>query len=158
MSRVYSLEEARQKIERYCAYQDRCHYEVSEKLRSYGLLPGTRDQLILDLMRLDFLNEERFSRSFASGKFKIKRWGKIKIKQKLKEKRLTEKCIQLGLQEIDEDEYLNTLKNLIDQKWHQYSKYKDFDRKGKVAQHLYSRGFEKELIWDSIEEFMDENQ
>lgn len=153
--RVYNLDEARLKIERYCAYQDRCHYEVKEKLRSYKLLPDTIDLIILDLMKDDFLNEERFAKSYVSGKFKIKRWGRIKISLKLKEKRVSAKCIELGLAEIDPEDYLATLNQLIATKWDEYARFrKEFDRKGKVAKHLYSRGFESDLIWENLDEFV----
>ena len=149
--RVYSLENARLKIEKYCAYQDRCHFEVKQKLRSFGLLNDTIDLMMVDLMRERFLDEERFARSFASGKFKIKKWGKIKIMLKLKEKRVSAKCIELGLQEIDESEYLKTLNELIVKKWEASAELKEFDRKGKVAHYCQSRGFESELIWSMIE-------
>ena len=153
--RVYSLEEARLKIERYCAYQDRCHYEVKEKLFSYGLMADTIDIIMLELLQLDFLNEERFARSYVSGKFKIKRWGKIKIEKKLKEKRVSDRCIQFGMEEIEEAEYSKTLGELMKKKWLAEAKIKkEFDRKGKVVQYLYSRGFESDLIWDKIEEIL----
>jgi len=149
--RVYSLESARLKIEKYCAYQDRCHSEVLTKLRSFGLLNDTIDLMMIDLMREDFLNEERFARSFVSGKFKMKQWGRIKIFQKLKEKRVSAKCIELGMQEIDEDLYLTTLQEIIIRKWNLAEKYSDYDRKGKVANYCFSRGFESDLIWEMIE-------
>lgn len=151
--RVYSLDEARLRIERYCTYQDRCHHEVTEKLRSFGLLPDTVDQLIVELMQQDFLNEERFARSFASGKFKIKKWGRIKIARKLREKRVSDKCIEIGLTEIEEPDYLNTMRELITKKWESESRIRnEFDRKGKVAQYLFSRGFESDLIWEIIDD------
>ncbi|MFT7613133.1 MAG: regulatory protein [Parvicellaceae bacterium] len=149
--RVYSLDNARLKIEKYCAYQDRCHSEVKTKLRSFGLLSDTIDLIMIDLMNDDFLNEERFARSFVSGKFKIKQWGRIKISQKLKEKQVSTKCIEFGMQEIDPESYQDTLEEIIVKKWVLAAKFSDYDRKGKVASYCYSRGFESDLIWKTIE-------
>lgn len=152
--RVYSVEEAKMKIERYCAYQDRCHYEVETKLRSFGLLPDTIDQLMLDLIQNQFLDEERFARSYASGKHKIKLWGRKKIEIKMKEKRVSSACIKLGLSEIDEELYLSNLQHLVDLKWEAEKKIKKkFDRRGKVATYLINKGYESDLVWNALEKY-----
>ena len=153
-NRVYSLEEAKLKIERYCAYQDRCHYEVETKLKSFGLLPVTIDQIMLELIQNKFLDEERFARSFASGKHKIKLWGKKKIELKMKEKRVSSSCIRLGLSEIDDEEYIENLHRLVDLKWESESKLKKkFDRRGKVATYLMNKGYESDLVWEALEKY-----
>ncbi len=152
--RVYSLDEARQKIERYCAYQERCHSEVRSKLLSYGLLSSTADQLITELIQTNFLDEERYARAYASGKFRMKKWGRRKIELKLKEKQVHSKCIELGLSEIGESEYLTTLKQLAEVKLYNAKGLSTYNARGKAAQYLYSRGFESDLVWQVIDELL----
>ena len=99
--KVYDLNIARDKIQAYCAYQERCHLEVEKKLKSWGLIPDAVDMIVVQLMQQNFLNEERFARSFARGKFRIKKWGRIKIKLELKKKSIYAKCIEYAMEEID---------------------------------------------------------
>jgi regulatory protein len=103
-SKTYTLEAAQEAIQRYCAYQERCQSEVEERLRSMGVLPEAQAELVADLMSHGYLNEERFARAFARGKFRIKGWGPHKIAQGLHAKRVSGACISLGLSELDEVE------------------------------------------------------
>ena len=151
--KVYSLDVARVKIQKYCAYQERCHKEVSDKLYSFGLGEEARNMLTMELMQDNYLNEERFAQAYVSGKFRIKKWGKTKIKLKLKEKRVSAPCIAIGLKEIDYDEYLKTLNDVIEHKWHLTKETNAYKKKGKVASYAYSRGFESALIWEALEEY-----
>lgn len=149
--RIYSLEEAQKKIEYYCAYQERCHLEVITKLKSFGLLPVSIDHLILKLIESNFLNEERYARAFVSGKFRIKKWGRIKITNKLKAKNISNKCIEIGLSEINEKEYMDLLNNIVEKKWSEKkSNQKEYQFKSQLARHLFSKGFENDLIWTAI--------
>ena len=111
--KIYDLDIARQKIQAYCAYQERCHQEVTKKLKSWGLIPDAIDLLITELMQANFLNEERYSRAFARGKFRIKKWGKVKIRSALKSKNIFQKCIDLAMEEIDDEAYLCTLHSVL---------------------------------------------
>ena len=150
MQPKYSLLEARQKIEAFCAYQERCDQEVRKKLNSWHLYQEDVDILIADLISHNFLNEERFAKSFVSGKFRIKKWGRIKIKQALKQKQISNYSINKGLEEIDSDEYLETLAELAIKKsrlingdtWQQYTK---------LQRYLNGKGFERDLIIDTLE-------
>lgn len=148
--RVYDLEIARQKIQAYCAYQERCHQEVTRKLRSWGLIPEAIDLLVAELMQLNFLNEERFARSFTRGKFRIKRWGKIKISVELKRKEIYAKCIALAMDEIDDESYLKTLRAVLDRKNQSLKEKNPYQRRLKLTRHLLSRGFEHALILDAL--------
>ena len=87
--KFYSVQEATKKLESYCAYQDRCHKEVESKLRAMGMIPEAKDQIIGHLIKENYLNEERFSKSFARGKFRIKKWGKNRIVNELKQRQIT---------------------------------------------------------------------
>lgn len=150
-NKIYNLDIARQKIQRFCAYQERCHQEVEKKLSSFGLGEEARGQLILELIQENFLNEERFASAYVSGKFRIKKWGKKKIQLKLKEKAVSDYCINKAMAEIDEEEYLKTLEEVINYKWRQVKDKDAYKKKGKVANYAYSRGFESSLIWEILE-------
>jgi regulatory protein len=150
--KVYDLHIAREKIQAYCAYQERCHQEVTKKLRSWGLIPDAIDMLIGELMQFNFLNEERYARSFARGKFRIKKWGRIKIRIELKKHDIYFKCIDFAMEEIDDKAYFETLKEVLQRK-NELEKEKDlYKRKAKLTRYLVSRGFEYDLIRDALEE------
>ncbi|MCO5269757.1 MAG: recombination regulator RecX [Brumimicrobium sp.] len=147
----YSFLEAKQKIEAWCAYQDRCHSEVYKKLRSYGLDDEDTNALLADLIVNRFLDEQRFADSYVSGKFRIKKWGKIKIKTQLKFKQVPSSCIQSALNTIDSNEYFQTLYQLAEKKWKE-KKGTPFQIKGKVVLYLQSKGYENDLIFSVLEE------
>ncbi len=127
----YQLLEAKQKVEAYCAYQERCDFEVRKKLQDWWMPQDHIDILISDLISNNFLNEERFACAFVSGKFRIKKWGRIKIKQHLKQKRISDYSINKGMQEIDEEAYLRTIQDLIASK-SRLTKFKnDWDKKAR---------------------------
>src|SRR5258706_5535088 len=114
-----SVQEALAKILRYCAYQERSHQEVKRKLFEYGLRSSQVDELLARLITEGFLNEERFAKAFAGGKFRMKKWGRNKIAHELESHAVTRRCIQKGLDEIDEQEYVRALRSLIEKKWSQ---------------------------------------
>ena len=115
-TKYFSKEEALQKAKQYCAYQERCHSEVKEKLYSLGMNKKEVDELLSDLISDNYLNEERFAIQFAGGKFRIKQWGRVKIKYGLKQKQISEYCIKKALAAIDERDYNKTLEKLFEQK------------------------------------------
>jgi regulatory protein len=153
--RKYSLLEAKVKIESWCAYRERAFSEVHAKLKTFGLDNEDTDRLIAELIRSNFLNEERFARAYCSGKFRIKGWGRIKIRQHLKSKHVTDKCIQLGMQEIDPDEYYSYLIKLTHRKWSDLSKEKNhWNRKAKLIRFLQQKGYEQDFIYEAIGEVL----
>ncbi len=103
-------------MQRYCAYQDRCHSEVRSKLLDLGIYGDELEEVIAELITDNFLNEERFARSYARGKFNIKKWGRIRIKQELKRRHITAYCLRKAMEEIEEEDYLKTLEGLIRKK------------------------------------------
>jgi regulatory protein len=134
------------KAEHYCAYQERSQYEIRNKLYEWGLFISDIEELISELILTNFLNEERFAKAYVSGKFNINKWGKIKIKQGLKLKKVPEKMITRALNGIDEDDYLKTIADCAEKKLRTITEKDPYKRKYKLITHLLSRGFENNLI------------
>ncbi len=150
--KIYDLNIAREKIQAYCAYQERCHQEVTRKLKSWGLISEAIELLISELMQFNFLNEERYARSFSRGKFRIKKWGRKKIRAELKKREVYDKCIDFAMEEIDDKAYFETLKEVL-QKKNEHEKESDsYRRKAKLTRYLVYRGYEYDLIRDALEE------
>jgi regulatory protein len=144
--------EAKQKIYRYCAYQERSHNEVRSKLCQYGLVRNETDEILSQLITEGFLNEERFAKAFAGGKFRMKHWGRLKIIHELESKGLTKNCIKAGLKEIDDQKYIATLNNLLTQKAGTLNEKDAFVRKDKLSKYAIQKGFEPELVWSILKE------
>lgn len=134
------------KAESYCAYQERSQQEVRSKLYDWGLWPNEVEEVISDLIGNNFLNEERFARAYVSGKFSIKHWGKIKIKQGLKLKKITDKMISVALNTIDYDDYLETILKTAEKKLPFIKESDPYKRKYKLVIYLMGKGFESDLI------------
>jgi regulatory protein len=145
--KYFTKEEALQKAKHYCAYQERSHAEVKEKLYSFGLYKTEVEEALSLLIEENYLNEERFAIAFAGGKFRIKQWGKVKIKYELQQKRVSDYCIKKALQQIDDTDYLKTLQKLFDAKLKTLKSEKNvFIKKRKLQDHLTQKGFESNLI------------
>lgn len=132
----------------FCAYRDRSHREVEEKLREMRMIPAAQEQIIIKLMQEDFLNEERFARSFVRGKFRIKKWGRIKITQELKIREISAPIIKLALTEIDEQAYYETLEILAQKKLDLLKEIDPFKKRKKLADFLLRKGFESSLVFE----------
>ncbi|MDL5047370.1 regulatory protein RecX [Oscillatoria amoena NRMC-F 0135] len=145
-----SLEEARKKIYRYCAYQERSHKEVKEKLYELELRSNQVNELLAHLIAEGFLNEERFARAFAGGKFRLKKWGRLKIVHELEARGLTSNCIRIGLKEIDNEEYALTLHNLVRKKLSELKEGNKFKVRDTVAKSVILKGYEPELVWSEV--------
>lgn len=141
------------KAQSTCAYQERCQQEMRDKLYEWGLYSSDVENIIASLITDNFLNEERFAKAFAGGKFRIKKWGRVKIKIELKRRKISDYCIKKGMQEIDDASYEQTLKELVAKKMKENTKGRSDVRDHKVMQYALSRGFESDLIRDVIKEF-----
>ena len=139
-------EQAFQKARHYCGYQERCHAEVKEKLYSFGLWKNDVEILLSRLIEENYLNEERFAIAFAGGKFRIKHWGRVKIKYELKQKQVSEYSIKKALKQINEEDYVVVLKKLADEKYASLKNEQYLIRKKKTMDYLVQKGFEIELI------------
>lgn len=145
--KTYGRDEAFQKACAYCAYQERAQQEVRDRLYDYGLHQEDVEDLISMLITEGFLNEERFAQAFARGKFRLKGWGRYKIRQALKFKKVSPRCIEKGLAEIDEVEYGETLARLAEKKLKLTKGQNAAICRKKVANYLIGRGFEPELVY-----------
>lgn len=154
--KTYTVAEAKQKLENYCAYQERCHQEVRQKLRSMGMIPLAIDDIMVHLIKNNFLNEERFARSYARGKFRVKKWGRIRIERELKARGLSDYTIEAGLDEIDEDEYMDTFETLAEKKYATIKDTNPYKAKAKLANYLLYRGWETDLVYEKINELYEE--
>lgn len=147
-----------QKLRHYCAYQERCHSEVKEKLYSFGLRKQEIDEIIADLIEENYLNEERFAIQFAGGKFRMKKWGRVKIKHELKARQVSEYCMKKALKEIPEEDYYQTLLELAEARWQKQKHLKNvFARLKNTRDYLIQKGYEISLIQDVIKEVRGKN-
>lgn len=137
---------ARLKIESWCAWQDRAQQEARDKLYDWGLHQADVENIISELIGNNFLNEERFALAYSQGKFRQKHWGKIKIKQGLKGKRVSEPLIKQALASLNYDDYLKVLKHVLEKKARTEKEKHRQKRQYKLQQYAYGRGFEPELI------------
>lgn len=150
--KVFSPQQARVKAESFCAYQERSQHEIRNKLYEWGLHQADAEAIISELIESNFLNEERFALAYCLGKFRIKGWGKLKIKQGLKFKRVPDKLIQKALKIIDPNDYLEKLGQILIKKSATVSEKDPFKRRYKLIQYAASKGFEKELISDLLKD------
>ncbi len=149
-TKYLTKEQALQKLKHFCAYQERCHSEVKEKLYNLGVWKKDHDDILASLIEENYLNEERFAMAYAGGKFRIKQWGKVKIKYELKQKQVSEYCIKKALKQIDEEKYLEVLDKLAKEKYASLKRDQWLVRKKKTMDYLFRKGFEAELINESI--------
>ncbi|WP_281752164.1 regulatory protein RecX [Neptunitalea chrysea] len=152
--KTYTVTEALTKMQRYCAYQDRCHKEVHEKLKGMYMIPEAIDHIIGALIEDKFLNEERFAKSFARGKFRYKKWGKKRITLELKQRDISPFLIKVALKEIPEHEYLSSFHELAEKRNLQIKETNFLKRKKKLADYLLYRGWETHLVYEKINELI----
>ena len=146
-------EKALQKIKHFCSYQERNHQEVKEKLYSFGLYKMDVEMLLSQMIEENYLNEERFAIAFVGGRFRIKKWGRVKIRYELKQKRISDYCIKKGLASITEEDYIKTLQKLFTEKKTSLKSEKNiFIKKQKIQSFLMQRGFEPQLISGLIQQ------
>lgn len=145
-----TFDEIKLRLVNYCVYQDRCHYEVEQKMREFLLIPEAKDEIFLYLMKENYLNEERFTRSYIRGKFYIKHWGRNKIKMNLKQKGITEKLISKCMDEIDVDDYEKAFMKIYHDYFSKQKGMKDYQKKSKTIKHLISKGYEYDVVLDVV--------
>ncbi|WP_394974646.1 regulatory protein RecX [uncultured Croceitalea sp.] len=153
-SKAYSITEATKKLEGYCAYQERCHKEVTQKLRDMRMIPEAIDQIITHLIQENYLNEERFAQSFVRGKFSIKKWGKNRIVNELKLRDISRFNIKTALKEIDDSTYRNTLDELSKKRLSQITETNIQKKRKKLADYLLYRGWESHLVYEKLKELI----
>ncbi|MCK0108106.1 RecX family transcriptional regulator [Flavobacteriaceae bacterium S0825] len=152
--RTYTVNEAKKKLEYYCAYQERCHKEVSQKLRDMNMIPEAIDVIIVHLLQHNFLNEERYTKAFVSGKLKIKKWGKRRLILELKRKNISKTNINHALTDIDENEYIDIFNDLAEKRFNSIKEKDKYKRKKKLTDYLLYRGWESFLVYDKVNELI----
>lgn len=145
-----TLQQAKEKIERYCAYQERSHFEVRNKLYNLGLYRSQVEEIMTDLITDGFLSEERFAKAFAGGKFRMKQWGRLKITHALEGKGVSRNCIIIGLKEIDEAVYVEVLRGLLKEKRRLLDHDNDYVLRHRLSKYAIQKGYEPELVWQEI--------
>ena len=150
----YTVEEAKRATEKYCAYQERCHKEVTQKLYDLNMIPEARDLIIVHLIEHNFLNEERFSKSYARGKFRIKKWGIQRITRELKFRNISAYNIKSALKEIDTDEYFDTFNDLAKKRFNAIKETNKYKKRKKLADYLLYRGWESNLVYAKVKELI----
>ena len=153
-SKTYSLDDARKKLEYYCSYQERCHKDVEQKLRDMKMIPEARNIIILHLMENNYLNEERFAKTFARGKFRIKKWGRRRLTLELRKKDISKVNIKLALEEIEEVEYIEVFNELSEKKANSLRENSKLKKKRKLQDYLLYRGWETHLVYDKVNELI----
>lgn len=152
--KTYSVDEAQKVLANFCVYQERCHKEVEEKLKKMQMIPQAQEVILLFLLKHDFLNEERFAKAFARGKFRIKKWGKQRIVRELKFKDISKYNIDTALKEIDEEDYLNTLNDLALKRFNAIKETNKYKKKKKLVDYLLYRGWESHLAYEKANELI----
>ena len=150
--KIYTIDEIKDKMAKYCLYQDRCHWEVEKKLRDFDLIPEAKGEIIFKLLHYGFLNEERFVHNFVRGKVNQKLWGRNRLKQELKLRQIDSKLITTALkEEIDPEKYWNNLVKLSQKKYDAlYSERDSFKKINKIKSFLAYKGYEFDLINEAI--------
>lgn len=148
--KVLTPEQALQKLRHYCAYQERCHQEVKEKLYSLGVKKKDHDEIVASLIEDNYLNEERFAIAFAGGKFRMRQWGRAKIKYELKQRQVSDYSIRKALKQIESNEYITVLQKMADERFASLKGEQHLVRKKKTIDYLLQKGYEMELVREIV--------
>ena len=151
-TKTYTVLEGQQKLEYYCSYQERCHQEVNQKLREMNMIPEAIDLIIVHLIDNKFLDETRFAQSFARGKHRIKHWGKIRIVNELKFRKISAYNIKEGLKQISDQEYHETFESTADFCWRNLRESNKIKKRKKFCDYMLRKGFESVIIYDKVKE------
>lgn len=152
--KTYTVDEALQKMQSYCSYQERCHKEVRQKLKEMRMIPEAIDHIVTGLIQHDFLNESRYAKAFVRGKFRIKHWGKRRLILELRKRDISKVNINLALQEITDADYLETFDKLAEKKYQSIQASNKLKMKKKLADYLLYRGWESHLVYDKVNELI----
>ena len=153
---IYNLQEIIQKLEYYCSYQERCHLEVQEKLQSFNLTENERNKIIVHLIDSNFLNEERFALIFSISKFHQKFWGKIRIKNELKARKISDYLITKGLNSIPQEDYNDFFEALSERVWNTITEKNALKKRKKFCDSLLRKGWESDKIYEKAKFFANE--
>ncbi len=151
-NKTYTRSEALLKAASFCAYQERTQQEVRDKLYDYGLFSDEVEEIISYLITENYINEERYAKAYAGGKFRLKKWGRLKIRQGLKASGLSEYCIKQGMAEVDPEQYEQHLTDLLDKKNASLKEPDVLKRTQKLVAFALSKGYENDIVWEKVKE------
>lgn len=154
LQKTYTVDEAQKRLEHYCAYQERCHKGVQQKLYDMKMIPEAQDKIIVHLLDHNFLNEERFAMAYVRGKFRIKKWGKQRLQLELKRKDISKVIIKSALNSISDADYYDTFNALAEKKVETIKESNKFKKKKKLADYLLYRGWESHLVYEKVNELV----
>lgn len=153
-NKTYTFDEALIKLQNYCSYQERSHQEVRQKLIGMRMIPEAMDQIIINLLENNFLNEERFAKTFVSGKFRIKKWGRIRLTSELRKKDVSKYNINKALSDINEIDYIETFNALAEKKLPYIKETNKLKKKKKLINYLLYRGWESHLVYEKVNQLI----
>ncbi|WP_299884510.1 regulatory protein RecX [uncultured Lacinutrix sp.] len=153
-NKTYTVDQAIKKMEHYCAYQERCHQEVRQKLKRMSMIPEAVDVIIVHLLEHNYLNEERFAKMYVRGKFNIKKWGRRRLTLELKKKEISKFNIEQAHKEISEEEYIKTLNDLAEKRADLIREVNTIKKKKKLVDYLLYRGWEPHLVYDKVNKLL----
>lgn len=151
-NKVFTKNELLSKLEYYCSYQERCYKEVEEKLFSLRATNSEKESILIHLIENNYINEERFAKSFARGKHNYKYWGRNRIKNELKFRNISSKIIEIAIQEIDSESYIEIFHDIAEKNWESIKERKGPKKNKKFVDFLLRKGFENDLIYDKLNE------
>lgn len=154
LKKTYTVQEATKKMEHYCAYQERCHKDVREKLKTMHMIPEVIDVIIVHLLEQNFLNEERFSKAFVRGKFNIKYWGRNRLTHELKQKGISKFNINQALKQIEEEDYIEIFNDLTEKKAETIKDNNVFNKRKKFINYFLYRGWESHLVYEKAKDLI----
>lgn len=152
--KTYTVQEAISKLEHFCAYQERCHQEVRQKLVGMFMIPEAIDVIIVHLIAHNFLNEERFAKTFVSGKFKFKAWGRRRLIFELKKKGVSKTNINQALTAITDDDYIDYFNDLANIRVNLIKESNIYKKRKKFIDYFLYRGWEPHLVYDKAAELI----
>ncbi|MFT4971641.1 MAG: regulatory protein [Paraglaciecola sp.] len=149
-----SYDAALDRMQKYCAYQDRCHKEVRSKLFEIGMYGDDLENIIVKLIEEKFLDEQRFATAYAGGKFRLKKWGRIRIQRELKMRQISAYCLKKAMDEITDEDYMETLDALLEKKNRVLRENNIWKRRKKLADYVISKGYESYLVWEAVKRLL----
>ncbi len=155
LKKTFSVSEVKQKLEFFCSYQERCHQEVTSKLYDFSMTETERDEVLVHLIDQNFLNETRFACAFARGKHRMKSWGRIRIVNELKFRKISAFNIKIALKEFSEDEYFETFEKLSNHHWETIRETNKIKKNKKFCDFLFRKGFESDLVYAKMKELQE---
>ena len=158
LRKSYTLEQALYILQKYCTYQDRCHIEVERKLTDMRMIPQAKEQIIMSLIEDDYLNEERFASAFVKGKFRIKKWGKIRLKLELKKRNISTYLIKIALKQISDEDYIATFEEIANKKVNSIKANSILLKKKKLADYLFYKGWESSMIYQKVNQVFEDQK